>query len=126
MKLLLDTHVLLWWFIRPKKINARAAKLIRSGRQAVWFSACSVWEIEIKRALRKLTVPDDLLEVAAESRFTELPVTAMHAQELRHLPGHHADPFDRLLVAQARMEGMTIVTVDENILAYPVSTISAA
>jgi PIN domain nuclease of toxin-antitoxin system len=125
VKLLLDTHVLLWCFIRPKKISARAAKLIRSGQHAVWFSACSVWEIEIKRATGKLTIPDDLLEVAAESRFTELPVTALHAQELRHLPNHHADPFDRLLVAQARVEGMTLVTVDEKILAYPVSTISA-
>jgi PIN domain nuclease of toxin-antitoxin system len=125
VKLLLDTHVLLWWFIRPKKIAARAAKLIASGRHAVWFSAASVWEIEIKRALGKLDVPDDLLDVAAESQFTELPVAAVHAKELGNLPNLHQDPFDRLLVAQARVEGLTIVTVDEKVAAYSVPTILA-
>ena len=125
MKLLLDTHVLLWWFIRPKKLSPRVRKMIGDGRQSVWFSACSVWEMEIKSALGQLEVPDDLLEVAGESRFTELPVTSVHALELRNLPMLHNDPFDRLLVAQARAEGLTIVTVDEKVAAYPISTVLA-
>ena len=70
-------------------------------------------------------VPDDLLDVAEESRFTELPVTSVHALELRNLPMLHNDPFDRLLVAQARAEGLTIVTVDEKVAAYPISTVLA-
>ena len=125
MNLLLDTHVLLWWFVHPQRINARVAKRIRARSEAVWFSAASVWEIEIKRALGKLDVPDDLLEAAEQSHFSELSVTSAHALELRNLPPLHHDPFDRLLVAQARVQGLTLVTDDEKVAAYPVTTLRA-
>lgn len=125
MKLLLDTNVLLLWLIRPQKLDARARNLIGAGRHAVWFSGASVWEVEIKRALGKLDAPEDLLEVAAECSFTELPVRGAHAVELRGLPLLHHDPFDRLLVAQARVEGMTLLTRDEKVARYPVTTLMA-
>ncbi len=123
MKLLLDTQVLLWWLMTPKRLSARVAKLIASGRTQVYVSAVTSWEIEIKRALRKLKVPADLDEQLVANRFEEIPLRARHTRLLRELPSHHQDPFDRILIAQAKVEGLTLVTADANILRYPVPTI---
>ena len=84
-----------------------------------------MWEIEIKRALGKLEVLEDLLKVTEQSQFSELSVRSVHALELRRLPLLHHDPFDRLLIAQARVQGLTLVTADEKVAAYPVSTLIA-
>jgi PIN domain nuclease of toxin-antitoxin system len=124
MNFLLDTQILLWWFISPKKIPAKVSKQIANGQRAVWFSAASLWEIEIKRGLGKLRAPDDILEVAAQSQFSELTITGVHALALRDLPLIHHDPFDRMLVAQARTEGLTLVTSDRLIQRYSVSTLA--
>ena len=119
MKLLLDTHVLLWWLADSARIEGEAATVIEKAER-VLVSAASVWEIEIKRAKGKLAAPDDLREQLASSGFGELGITAEHAEEAARLPEHHNDPFDRVLIAQSRIEGLTLVTSDEAILRYEV------
>lgn len=122
MKLLLDTHVLLWWLIDSEELAGEVMELLDT-EPAVSLSAVSPWEIAIKQSLGKLSGPDDLAERARDSRFTPLSVTAGHGVRAGRLPAHHRDPFDRLLVAQAQIEGMTLVTRDENIQKYDVAVL---
>ena len=122
MNLLLDTHVLLWWLDDPTRLSEASRTAIRDGKNTVYVSAAAVWEIVIKKALGKLDAPDDLDEVLRTCRFTPLPVTIAHALAVRSLPTHHRDPFDRMLVAQAICEGLTVVTRDPQILLYPVQS----
>jgi PIN domain nuclease of toxin-antitoxin system len=93
---------------------------MEDGRRPLFFSAASVWEIAIKRAKGKLEVPDLLLDTMQEQGFAELKVSSRHAVRAGSLPPHHRDPFDRMLVAQAQSEGLTIVTLDPDIGAYDV------
>lgn len=120
MRLLLDTHVLLWWLRNDRRLPARFAAAIRDPAIDVLVSAASVWEASIKTALGKLDLTGDLVEEIAANRFTELPISARHAQLAGDLPKHHDDPFDRLLVAQARIEGLHLATHDEIFRAYGV------
>ena len=121
MNLLLDTHVLLWWLADSGQIAGEPAEAIERADQ-IWVSAASVWEIEIKRAKGKLISPDDLRWQLAEAGFRELKISAEHAEEAARLPDQHNDPFDRMLIAQARIEGLVLMTSDEAILRYQVST----
>lgn len=116
--------MLLWW-IANQRLSADADRAIRSARNVVCFSAASAAEIGIKSAVGKLRVPDDLLARARRNRFTPLPVTAEHGLRVGELPLHHKDPFDRLLVAQAQLEGLTIVTRDPRVALYDVETLAA-
>ena len=125
MNLLLDTHVLLWCLGAPHRLARETRKKIEKPETVVFVSAASAWEIEIKRALGKLKVPDDLAEQLQEKRFTELPVRVRHVAELRSLPELHRDPFDRMLVAQAIAENLAIVTSDDKLKAYAAKTIDA-
>jgi PIN domain nuclease of toxin-antitoxin system len=125
MNLLLDTHVLLWWLDDPAQISQPAVSAIRDQENAVCVSAATVWEIVIKKALGKLDAPDNLDEVLRVCQFSSLPVTVEHALAVRNLPLHHHDPFDRMLVAQTNVEGLTIVTRDSDILRYPVPNLVA-
>ena len=125
MNLLLDTHVLLWWLDDPGQLSEAAGTAIRDGANVVCVSAATAWEIVIKKALGKLDAPDNLDEVLRECRFTPLPITVAHALAVRSLPTHHRDPFDRMLVAQAHAEGMTVVTRDPKVLQYTVPNIVA-
>ncbi len=125
MRLLLDTQVVLWWFIMPKRLSARTTKAIARSRSQVYVSAVTPWEIEIKRALGKLKTPADLPEQLVRSRFEELPLQTRHVQLLRTLPPLHQDPFDRILICQATCEDLTLVTADPNILEYPVRHLKA-
>ncbi len=125
MNLLLDTHVLLWWLDDPGQLSEAARVAIQDGVNVVSVSAATVWEIVIKKTLGKLDAPDNLDEVLRECRFAPLPITAAHALAVRSLPMHHRDPFDRMLVAQARTEGMTVVTRDQKVLQYAVPNIVA-
>jgi PIN domain nuclease of toxin-antitoxin system len=125
MKLLLDTHALLWWLDDPTKLADTAQAAIREPENAVYVSAATAWEIAIKQALGKLDAPDNLREVLLACQFVPLPVTVEHAMGVRSLPLHHHDPFDRMLVAQAIVEGMTIVTRDASVLRYPVPSLLA-
>ena len=118
--LLLDTHTLLWVFSRDPRLSEEAAAAIRDGRRIVFVSAATAWEIAIKKALGKLSAPDNYLEALRRYRFTALSVTTEHALGVEGLPPHHRDPFDRLLVAQAQLEKLTLVTNDPKVWAYDV------
>ena len=124
-RLLLDTHVLLRALADDADLAPATRSAITDSANEVFVSAASVWEIAIKRALGKLRAPDAMDSVIAESGFTELVVTSFHAEQAGGLPMHHRDPFDRMLVAQAQAEGLSIVTADSRIPLYGVRTIAA-
>lgn len=123
MKLLLDTHVLIWWDA-GQRLSAAARAAIRDADE-VYVSAASAWEIAIKASLGKVVSSRSVSEAAAECGFFELPVTFAHAEQLSTLPALHRDPFDRLLVAQAIAEDLTVVTRDPAIAQYGVLVIAA-
>lgn len=125
MRLLLDTHVLLWWLADDAQLGAEARAAIGEGEAHVAVSAASAWEIAIKQRLGKLRAPDDLAAQLARHRFVQLAVTVPHALRAGALPPVHDDPFDRMLVAQAEFEGLTVVTRDAAIGRYGVPTLAA-
>lgn len=125
MRLLLDTHVLVWWLADDETLGDEARSAIVDGNSVVMVSAASVWEIAIKRAAGRLDAPGDLEAQLEQNRFVPLTIGIGHAVRAGALPPHHADPFDRMLVAQAELEGLTIVTRDENIARYAVATLAA-
>lgn len=125
MKLLLDTHVLLWWLADDARLSGPARSAIADPNNVVSVSAVSLWEIVIKRGLGKLEVPDDWYAALADEAFQQLPVSWRHAREVESLPELHRDPFDRMLIAQSRVEGLTLATHDENILRYDLSTLKS-
>ena len=120
MNLLLDSHALMWALHDPDRLLPDAREAIADPHRAVFFSAASAWELELKAVKGKLTLPADWLVAARAIGFLELPVTAAHARASARLPGHHADPFDRMLVAQAADHGLAIATRDPLILPYGV------
>ena len=113
-----DTHALLWWLADDDRLSERARDVIAAGEIPVVYSAASIWEAEIKAASGKLVVPEDLLDALDADGFVELPVAARHARDAARLPPLHRDPFDRMLVAQARLEGLVIITADSKIADY--------
>jgi PIN domain nuclease of toxin-antitoxin system len=117
LNLLLDTHVLLWWLGANSRLSQAARNAIGAGG-AVYVSAVSAWEIAIKTSQGKLDFPGNLEEQLLHNRFESLPVSVSHALAVATLPFHHRDPFDRLLIAQARMESLTLLTGDERLKAY--------
>ena len=125
MKLLLDTHVLLWWLDDSALLSVGARQAIENENNTVYVSAAVAWEIVIKRRLGKLNFAHDLEAILTTNRFEPLPVTVSHALAVEQLPDHHKDPFDRLLVAQALQEGFTLVSRDMDIQRYPVSHLAA-
>ena len=124
-RLLLDTHVLLRALADAPDLAPAIRDAITDSANEVFVSAASVWEIAIKRALGKLRAPDGMADLIEESGFIELVVTSFHAEQAGGLPMHHRDPFDRMLVAQAQAEGLSIVTADSRIPLYGVRTIAA-
>jgi PIN domain nuclease of toxin-antitoxin system len=120
MALLLDTHVVLWWLVDDPGL-ADDVKESLDHEPDVYLSAATVWEVAIKHALGKLVGPDDLPERVRDSGFQPLPIADRHAIVAARLPFHHRDPFDRVLVAQALVEGLTLVTRDLEIQKYEVA-----
>lgn len=125
MRVLLDTHVLLWWFNEPELLNDEALDVIADDRNVVYVSAATVWEAGIKQALGKLRGADDLPTRIREQGLDELPIELEHASRAAGLPGHHNDPFDRMLIAQAQSEGLTLVTRDDRLRAYGIPVVAA-
>lgn len=125
MRLLLDTPALLWALGLPDELRPEARRAIEDARNDVFVSAASAWEIAIKRALGRLEAPDDLGDAIAAVGFVELPITIGHALAVERLARHHRDPFDRMLIAQALVEGLTIVTRDARFEPYGVPVLLA-
>jgi PIN domain nuclease of toxin-antitoxin system len=119
VKLLLDSHAFLWWLVEDPKLSVEARQAMADPATIVHVSAATVWELSIKATLGKLDLDGaDLVEEIEGNDFVELPVTARHSLAAGTLPRHHEDPFDRMLIAQARIEGLTIVTRDPAFRAY--------
>ena len=125
--LLLDTHALIWWLLDDGSLSPTARAALATPENQVLVSAVSIVEIAIKLSINKLPLPkeldQDLLDVVTATGYTPLPVTLEHAYAIRRLPWHHRDPFDRLLIAQSRVERLTIVTDDPMIQRYPVDVL---
>jgi PIN domain nuclease of toxin-antitoxin system len=123
LRLLLDTHTVLWFTEDSPRLTAPSIQAIEDPANEILLSAVVPWEIAIKRAVGKLEASDEYLRLLRDAGVVELPVTIAHTQAVEYLPHHHGDPFDRLLIAQAQLEGATIVTDDIRIRKYDVATI---
>lgn len=122
MKLLLDTHLLLWAAGEPARLKPATRRLLQDSRHELLFSAASIWEISIKMSLGRddlVADPRVLRRGLLDNGYTELPITGAHAAAVLDLPALHRDPFDRLLVAQAQVEGITLLTSDAVVASYP-------
>jgi PIN domain nuclease of toxin-antitoxin system len=129
MKLLLDTHIVLWAAGQPEKLSESARTLLTTPENALFFSAASIWEIVIKRGLGREDFkvdPRRLRKMLITHGYAELAVTAEHALKVETLPLLHKDPFDRLLLAQARVEGMLLLTIDVAVLQYQEGTLAVS
>ncbi len=123
MRILLDTHALLWWAADDKRLKPPERDAVGHEDSIVWVSAASIWEISIKRRLGRIELTsDDLERELARSNFLELPIVWRHAEAAGSLPRHHEDPFDRMLICQAIEHEMLLTTSDVRILEYPVKT----
>lgn len=120
MSYLLDSHVLLWWLEDSPRIRAALRNTLIDPQVRVLVSAASVWEIGIKQALGKLQAPESIIDLLQDEGFEELAITGTHAAAAASLPALHRDPFDRMLVAQARLDRLTLITHDETINMYDV------
>jgi PIN domain nuclease of toxin-antitoxin system len=125
MNIILDTHVLIWALENNPTLSGIARDSITHARNMVFVSSASVWEISIKKQLGKLTCPDNLHEEIKLHRFTPLYIQHDHAELAGNLPNFHKDPFDRMLIAQAIIENLTLVTRDDFIIKYDVTTLKA-
>ena len=127
MKVLLDTHTFLWWITDHPKLPSRVREIIGDGNNELFVSAASGWEIAIKAKLGRLQLPDEpqrfILEQLSLNAIQSLPIQMSHALHLFSLPDHHRDPFDRILISQAQLEGLPILTADPQISLYPVEVI---
>lgn len=118
MKILLDTHLVLWWCADHPSLSERARTLIMDPGNMVFVSAVSLWEIWLKVSLGKIRLPADFEVRLAAEQFENLPLTPAQARQVALLPWHHRDPFDRMLVAQALQENLVLLTVDDIIGRY--------
>ena len=118
MRILLDTHLLLWWLEASPPLSAQAREMIRDPENTVFVSVVSLWEIWLKQSLGKLRLPADFTEKLAAESFESLPLLASHPRQVSQLAWRHRDPFDRMLVAQAQVEKLVLLTVDEALTAY--------
>ena len=127
MRLLLDTHTFLWWAANDSRLSENARLAIGNAANEVLVSAVNGWEIAIKSRLGKLPLPQSpdlfMARMVQQHAFNVLPITLTHAVQEHHLPSHHSDPFDRLLVAQAQLEKLTLVTNDTLIEKYEIKTL---
>jgi len=121
VNLLLDTHTLLWWLSDDPKLSTGTRQAIADASSVVYVSAVTLWEIAIKSTLGKLELPDDFDDVLATQEFWELPLNWEHARRSRDLPWIHRDPFDRMLIAQAQVEALTLASTDSQVRKYGVA-----
>jgi PIN domain nuclease of toxin-antitoxin system len=127
VRVLLDTHAFLWWISDDSRLSDRAKEIIGDGSNELYFSAASGWEISIKAGLGRLEVPEDLEPFIADqlsrNAIQALPIYLRHALHTRTLPDHHRDPFDRILVSQAVLEELPLLSADPLVSSYPVEVV---
>ncbi|MDZ8067537.1 MAG: type II toxin-antitoxin system VapC family toxin [Nostoc sp. DedQUE08] len=121
MSFLLDTHILLWFLENDSKLSNQVREIITNPENLIFVSAISAWKISIKQSLGKLIAPSNLEEALHFSRLEVLAITLAHGIKVADLPMYHKDPFDRMLIAQALVEGLTIITVDQKFKFYDVA-----
>jgi PIN domain nuclease of toxin-antitoxin system len=121
---LIDSHVALWWLDGSDKLGPESRRQLQSADE-VFFSAVTPWELGIKRALGELDFPDGLASALVASGLTELPISAAHGESAARMPAHHHDPFDRLLVAQAQIEALVLMSADRAMTPYDVDLLDA-
>ena len=126
MNLLIDTHILLWWEWRSRDLPDAARTALNDSENRLAVSAATIWEISIKRKTGRLVFDGDAIASCKASNFDLLPITAEHAELAGALPIHHTDPFDRMLVAQAKIEGLVLLTQDRKFLPYGVPVLGVA
>lgn len=124
MRVLLDSHVALWWLEDSASLGSQCRQLIEHADEA-YFSVVTPWELGIKRALGKLKMPDGLVAALQSGGFVPLAISADHAELAPALPAHHRDPFDRMLIAQAQLEALVILSADRSLGSYDIELIDA-
>jgi PIN domain nuclease of toxin-antitoxin system len=125
MQYLIDTHVALWWLADPKKISLKARKIISDRKNKVFISSISFWEMAIKHDLGKLTLPRNIIELLSSEGFDIITLRAEEGLSVVDLPKIHNDPFDRILISQAKYNDLIFITKDKKIFNYPITTIKA-
>ena len=118
MRYLLDTHVILWWYLDLPQLEERHRRIIADNANELYVSAAAIWEIEVKRRNGKLDCPPDMMERIMADGFRFLPIMAEHLVPLRTLPPIHNDPFDRIMVCQSLVEKIPIISYDDKVNAY--------
>lgn len=123
MNYLLDTHIILWWLTDPKLIAPKASKIIADKENNIFVSSASLWEMAIKKSIGRLTLPRNIVEILQTDGFQIIPIAHEEALGISDLPQIHQDPFDRILVMQAKLYNYVLITRDKNVTDYPVITI---
>ncbi len=127
MKILLDTHAFLWWITDDAQLSDTAREIMRDGINTLFLSAASTWEIAVKARLGRLKIPDQPERFISDQMFQNtiqsLPIQISHTLQVYHLPPHHQDPFDRLLIAQAKLEKLTLLSADRRMRKYDVEVV---
>jgi len=125
MNVLLDTHTLLWWLDDNPTLSREACNIISDGKNVVFMSAASIWEIRIKESIGKIDIPLNFKEILEKQPFEVLSITSEHAHAIKELPLIHRDPFDRMLIAQGKIEKLAIITRDSFFSEYNINVIKA-
>lgn len=125
MNYLLDTHVILWWLTNPKEIAQKANRIISDKENNILISCVSLWEMAIKQGIGRLTLPRNVVQILQSEGFKILTIGPDEALGISDLPFIHHDPFDRMLVMQAKLHDLVLITKDKNIMDYPVVTLKA-
>jgi len=122
---LIDTQIFIWWMEKSKRLSEKSFDLLNDPQNKIFLSVASVWEIVIKKGRRKLEVPKDVRGGIEKSGFIPLPIEVFHVLGVEKLPHYHKDPFDRILISQAKVEDFTLITSDEKIWKYDLSLLKA-
>jgi PIN domain nuclease of toxin-antitoxin system len=125
MQYLLDTHVLLWWLANPKQLSQKSQNIITDKANRIFVSSISMWEMAIKQELGRLEIPINILSILQAENITMLPLTAEEGLGVVNLPKLHSDPFDRILIVQAKLNNLVFITKDKKIMEYAIPIIKA-